>query len=102
MLTLDPGDRLALGLTIDDCLSLAQQAESINHNFLSLCPARQIILLARAYLRSQPCQAATADNPRAVNWERVLQFFESLLPLLLELLMFLKSRENPAPPLAGT
>lgn len=83
---LSAADRLSLGLQVDDVLALAQDLLSDHPRFEDYAPFRQVLLLMGAYLQSQPCQVLMAENPRAINWERIMQFMEFLLPLILSLL----------------
>jgi hypothetical protein len=102
MLLIPAGQRLALGCTIDDMIGFAEQAAIDNPTFLDQTPTAQLSDMMLVALRSVPIRTAAATNPRAINWERLFQFAEFLLPFLIQLLKQRDQVFTPTPRSAGT
>lgn len=102
MLLIPAGTRLALGCTIDDMIGFAEQAAIDNPVFLDQTPAAQVSDMMVVALRSVPIRTAAATDPKAINWERLFQFAEFLLPFILQLLKQRDQAFAPSPRSAGT
>lgn len=101
MSQIDPGERLALGLTIDQIVDLADEVHSVCPRFFDLPATHQAVLIAQTYSQSAPAQVCQSSLPGSLNWDKIFEFIQTVLPLILTLLADKQEQRPTDPPPVG-
>jgi len=80
-----PTERLVLGLRIVDLLDVLDRAVAACPDFAELENQHKAIVLMNAWLEQPPLVNGAKLSPQAINWDRIMEFIEFILPLLLRI-----------------